>query len=150
MDAGVFSLALSRFWIWWSLSNLIAEANKPNRVHLLPQTTGKKPSQNYATLSMHRTPFFDIICAYMSQSQTEQVNARARMRSKREVPKGANVNPSKSGWIAIALVAATFIAMRFFGQVNGEHIDDLSVTNFKRAIEEHRIAKVERIRDLDS
>ena len=98
---------------------------------------------------MHRVLFFDIICAYMSQSQKES-NARARTRPKREVPKGANVNPSKSGWFALALVAATFIAMRFFGQVNGEHIDDLSVTNFKRAIEEHRIAKVERIRDLDS
>ena len=47
-------------------------------------------------------------------SQEQKKDARARTREKREVPKGANVNPSKSGWIALAVVALTFIAMRFF------------------------------------
>ena len=82
-------------------------------------------------------------------SESEQA-ARARTRTKREVPKGANMSPQRSGWFALALVAAAFIAMRFFGQANGERMDDLSVTGFRRAVEEHRVAKVERVRDLDS
>ena len=85
------------------------------------------------------------------QSKKDQEgNARARARTKREVPKGANVSPSRSGWIALAVVAATFLAMRFLGQAGGEKIEELSVTTFKRAVEENRVAKVERVRDLDS
>ena len=83
----------------------------------------------------------------MSESNRDP---RARTRTKRDVPKAANVNPSRSGWIALALVAATFIAMRFIGQTGGERVEELSVTGFKRAVEEHRVAKVERVRDLDS
>ena len=87
----------------------------------------------------------------MSQEQEKKTEeARTRARTKRTVPKGANVSPARSGWLAIALVAATFIAMRFLGQGGGERIEDLSVTSFRRAVEEHRVVKVERIRDLDS
>ena len=88
----------------------------------------------------------------MSQKRNNngEQGARARTRAKREVPKGANMSPQRSGWLALALVTAAFIAMRFFGQTGGEHVDDLSVTGFRRAVEEHRIAKVERVRDLDS
>ena len=85
----------------------------------------------------------------MSQGSKEE-NARAHTRKKREVPKGANVNPSRSGWVVLAVVAATFLAMRFFGQANGERTAELSVTGFKRAVVEHRVAKVERVRDMDS
>ena len=85
----------------------------------------------------------------MPQEKKEK-NARARTRARREVPKGANMNPSRSGWVAVALVAATFLTMRFLGQGVGERVEDLSVTGFKRAVEESRVAKVERVRDLDS
>ena len=92
-------------------------------------------------LSTTGTPFFDILHNHMSLEKEKQ-SARARTRGKREVPKGANVSPSRSGWIAIALVAATFIAMRFLGQASGERIEELSVTSFKRAVSENRVAKV--------
>ncbi len=84
----------------------------------------------------------------MSQKQKEDV--RKRTRTGREVPKSANINPSRSGWLALAIVAATFIAMRFFGQAGAEKIEDLSVTGFRKAVEQNRIANVERVRDLDS
>ncbi len=88
----------------------------------------------------------------MSQEneQKQEGNARARTRTKREVPKGANVSPSRSGWIALAVVAAAFLAMRFLGQASADKTEDLSVTAFKRAVESNRVAKVERVRDLDS
>ena len=88
----------------------------------------------------------------MSQEneQKQKENARARTRARREVPKGANVSPSRSGWIALAVVAAMFLAMRFLGQAGGDKTEDLSVTAFRRAVEENRVAKVERVRDLDS
>ena len=87
----------------------------------------------------------------MSQEQEQKTeDERTRARAKREVPKGANINPSRSGWIVLALVAGAFIAMRFMGDASGEKIKDLSVTAFKKAVTENRVAKVERVRDLDS
>ena len=87
----------------------------------------------------------------MSQEQEQKTSdERTRARVKREVPKGANINPSRSGWIVLALVAGAFIAMRFMGDAGGEKIKDLSVTAFKKAVTENRVAKVERVRDLDS
>ena len=61
----------------------------------------------------------------MSQEQKTE-DERTRARAKREVPKGANINPSRSGWIVLALVAGAFIAMRFMGDAGGEKIKDLS------------------------
>lgn len=84
----------------------------------------------------------------MSQKQKEDV--RKRTGAGREVPKSANINPSRSGWLVLAIVATTFIAMRFFGQAGAEKIEDLSVTGFRKAVEQNRIARVERVRDLDS
>ena len=86
----------------------------------------------------------------MSQNVSNKNDARAPARGKREVPKGANINPSRSGWIALAVVAATFLAMRFFGQTAGDRTAELSVTGFKRAVMENRVAKVERVRDMES
>jgi hypothetical protein len=50
----------------------------------------------------------------MSEENKKDSNerVRARTRMKREVPKSANVNPSRSGWIAILVVLAMFLAMR--------------------------------------
>ena len=84
------------------------------------------------------------------KKNTNESRARTRTRVKREVPKSANVNPSRSGWIALLVIAGMFLAMRFFSQGGGEKVDDLSVTGFRRAVEENAVAKVERVRDMDS
>ena len=88
----------------------------------------------------------------MSNKEKNKSNkgARARTRAKRDVPKSANVNSSKSGWIAILVITGLFFAMRFFSNSDAGKIQELSVTNFKRAIAEHSVAKVERVRDMDS
>ena len=86
----------------------------------------------------------------MPEEKKKADNARARTRAKREVPKSANVNPSKSGWIAILIVIAMFLAMRHFSQSNSDKVDELSVTGFRRAVTENRVASVERVRDMDS
>ena len=87
----------------------------------------------------------------MSEKKKENKGARTRTRAKRAVPKSANVNPSKSGWIAILIVAAMFLTMRYFSDANAaKKVDELSVTGFRRAVTENRVARVERIRDMDS
>lgn len=83
-------------------------------------------------------------------SQEKKKEERTHARTGRNVPKSADINPSRSGWLALLIVAATFVAMRFLGQSGGERTEDISVTGFRRAVEEHRVAKVERVRDLDS
>ena len=92
--------------------------------------------------------FFGILPNHMSEKKRNN-ETRARTRAKREVPKSANVSPSRSGWIALLVIAGMFLAMRFFGQ-GGEKMEDISVTGFKRAIEENAVARVERVRDMDS
>ena len=96
----------------------------------------------------HKTAFFDILYRYMSQEKKKE--ERTHARTGRNVPKSADINPSRSGWLALLIVAGTFVAMRFLGQSGGERTEDISVTGFRRAVEEHRVAKVERVRDLDS
>ena len=86
----------------------------------------------------------------MSEEKKKTDGVRARTRAKREVPKSANVNPSRSGWIAILVVLAMFLAMRYFSRSNGDKVDELSATGFRRAVVENRIASVERVRDMDS
>ena len=86
----------------------------------------------------------------MSKEKEKIESARARTRAKRKVPKSANVSPARSGWITILIVAAMFLAMRYFSQANGDKVDELSVTGFRRAVAENRVDKVERIRDTDS
>ncbi len=83
-------------------------------------------------------------------SQEKKESAR-RGRAGRSVPRGVDAGASKSGWIALLVVAATFVAMRFLGQGGADGgVDELSVTGFRRAVEERRVAKVERERDMDS
>ena len=86
----------------------------------------------------------------MSEEKENTEGARARTRTERKVPKSANVSPARSGWIAILVVAAMFLAMRYFSQASGDKVDELSVTGFRRAVAENRVSKVERIRDTDS
>ena len=97
-----------------------------------PQASAHKASAK-CQLSFRRVTqarrFLVYFAPYMSQEneQKQEGNARARTRTKREVPKGANVSPSRSGWIALAVVAAAFLAMRFLGQASVDKTEDLSV-----------------------
>ncbi len=63
--------------------------------------------------------------------------------------KSKQTNSSRSGWIALAVVAAIFISMRFMNP-NKPIVKDLSLTEFRTAVAAHQIEEVVRIRETDS
>ena len=67
----------------------------------------------------------------------------------RPVPRGAPAAGSRSGWITLAVVALTFIAMRMMTP-NEERIDDISQTEFRAAAAAGEVERVERVRELDT
>ena len=69
-------------------------------------------------------------------------------QGKRPVPRSAPAG-SRSGWITLAIVALTFLAMRLMSP-NEEKVAEISQTEFRAAVDAHEVERVERIRELDS
>ena len=69
-------------------------------------------------------------------------------QGKRPVPRSTPAG-SRSGWITLAIVALTFLAMRLMSP-NAEKTAELSQAEFRSAIEAHEVERVERVRELDS
>ena len=69
--------------------------------------------------------------------------------NRRPVPRSAPSAGSRSGWITLAIVALTFLAMRLMSP-NPEKTAELSQAEFRAAVEAHEVERVERVRELDS
>ena len=69
--------------------------------------------------------------------------------NRRPVPRSAPSAGSRSGWITLAIVALTFLAMRLMSP-NPEKTVELSQAEFRSAVEAHEVERVERVRELDS
>ncbi len=74
---------------------------------------------------------------------------KTRGAAKRPIPKSVSSSGSRSGWVALAVVAAAFMAMRFFSP-NLEPIEELSATEIRAAVKAGIVEKIERVRDMES
>ena len=85
----------------------------------------------------------------MSEEPKEE-HARAPEEPKRRtLPKGAVKAGPRSGWIILAVIAATFIAMRLMNP-NRPQFNEISQTEFRALVEDGRVQRVKRVRALDS
>ena len=84
----------------------------------------------------------------MAEAASQENNGNSGA-SKRPIPKTLASSGSRSGWIALAVVAAAFLAMRFLSP-NPEQVEDLSQTEFRAAVKAGVVENVERVRELDS
>ncbi len=80
----------------------------------------------------------------MSQPKDTEQPQQGKRPVPRSVPAG-----SRSGWITLAIVALTFLAMRLMSP-NEEKVAEISQTEFRAAVDAHEVERVERIRELDS
>ena len=69
--------------------------------------------------------------------------------AKRPIPRSTPSAGSRSGWITLAIVAGTFLLMRFFSP-NPEKTNDLSQAQFRTAVETGKVAEVVRVREVES
>ena len=68
---------------------------------------------------------------------------------RRTLPKGAVGPGPRSGWIILAVIAATFLAMRLMNP-NRPLVNEISQTEFRALVEEGRVLQVKRVRALES
>ena len=68
---------------------------------------------------------------------------------RRALPKGAARPGPLSGWVVLAVIAATFLAMRMMNP-NRPVFDSISQTEFRALVESGQIVKVKRVRALES
>ena len=80
-------------------------------------------------------------------AQTEQ--ASNPPSNGRQPPRSAPAAGSRSGWITLAIVALTFVAMRMMTP-NAEKMEDISQTEFRAALAAGEVERVERVRELDA
>ena len=85
----------------------------------------------------------------MSEESKEE-HARAPEEPKRRtLPKGAAKAGPRSGWIILAVIAATFLAMRLMNQ-NQPQFTEISQTEFRALVDDGQVAQVKRVRALGS
>ena len=82
-------------------------------------------------------------------SKQQQNEQQEKPQGGRPVPRSAPSAGSRSGWITVAIVALTFLAMRLMSP-NAEKVEDISQTEFRRAVAADEVERVERVRELDS
>ena len=68
---------------------------------------------------------------------------------RRALPKGAVRPGPRSGWIVLAVIAASFLAMRLMNP-NRPQVNEISQTEFRALVEGDRVQQVKRVRALDS
>ena len=68
---------------------------------------------------------------------------------RRALPKGAARPGPLSGWVVLAVIAATFLAMRMMNP-NRPVFDSISQTEFRALVESGQVVKVKRVRALES
>jgi len=76
-------------------------------------------------------------------------NPRDTPKKTRAVPAASRTPGGRSSWVFFAVIAATFIAMRLFNPET-RRVRDLSLTEFRTAVEANQLERVERVRRLDS
>ena len=85
----------------------------------------------------------------MSEESKEE-HARAPEEPKRRtLPKGAAKAGPRSGWIILAVIAATFLAMRLMNP-NQPQFTEISQTEFRALVDDGQVAQVKRVRALGS
>ncbi len=87
----------------------------------------------------------------MSSEQQELCDdgASAKPKPPRAVPRAARTPSGRNGWIVFAVIAAAFLAMRL-ASPDVKKSRELSQTEFRKAVEEELVEKVERVRKLES
>ena len=98
---------------------------------------------------MSDTPENNVPPAAPERAAEPQPDKPAEKKSKRPVPSVGSSAGSRSGWITLAIVALTFLAMRFFSP-NPEKMAELSQAEFRAAVAAEQIERVTRVRELDS
>ena len=83
------------------------------------------------------------------QPQQPQQEQQTTPNGRRPIPRSGPSTGSRSGWITIAIVALTFMAMRFFSP-NADKVEDISQMEFRAAVTANEVERVERVRELDS
>ena len=81
--------------------------------------------------------------------QQPQQEQQTTPNGRRPIPRSGPSTGSRSGWITIAIVALTFMAMRFFSP-NADKVEDISQMEFRAAVTANEVERVERVRELDS
>ena len=90
---------------------------------------------------------FDIIIHPMSNEQKKQSAAGSTRRN--APPRNVPPANSRSGWVLLSIVALTFLAMRYFQPQPNPPLA-LSQTAFRQHVASNEVAKVERVRLLES
>lgn len=90
---------------------------------------------------------FDIIVCPMSNAQKKQSAAGSTRRN--APPRNVPPANSRSGWVLLSIVALTFLAMRYFQPQPNPPLA-LSQTAFRQHVASNEVAKVERVRLLES
>ena len=85
----------------------------------------------------------------MSEEPKEEHARAPEEQRRRTLPKGAAKPGPRSGWIILAVIAVTFLAMRLMNP-NRPQVNEISQTEFRALVEEGHVQQVKRVRALDS